>query len=385
LILTLNSGSSSLKYALFDYTSSNLEILTSGKIEFTISSKLEASPAIAVKEVIERLSQTKHLSSGSITAIGCRVVHGGHRFVAPTIISVDTLAEIRSLGILAPLHNPLAADVIENCTKVFPEIPAVAVFDTAFHQSIPAVASTYAIPQTLSASNHIRRYGFHGIAHQQVSERLQTILGHSPLPSRLITCHLGNGASVCAVLNGQSIDTSMGFTPMEGLIMGSRSGDIDPGLVLYMLNELNLSASEVDHLLNHQSGLLGLSGISNDVRFLDEQVLKGNHAAEFALECFAYRVAKYIGAYVSVLNGVDAIAFSGGVGENSSPMRERITKRLGCFGFELDIEANHLASGKEAACITLSKGRSSAWVIHANEELQIAKETSSLMQKYFCN
>lgn len=366
-ILVFNPGSSSLKYSLFDKES--LALLASGKWERWDSAHAERE--------LQELSQSELLKGTNIQVVGCRVVHGGDTLVKPTVVDSNTLETIRSLSHLAPLHNSVAADLIESCQKIFLGVPIIAVFDTAFHQTLPPVASTYALPLDLRRSHNLRRFGFHGIAHQHVSERLLDCLKRPSSSTRLITCHLGNGASICALRNGKSIDTSMGLTPMEGLIMGTRSGDIDPGLILHLIQNLGMSPLEVDSLLNHQSGLLGLSETSGDVRDLEQAALQGSEVAEFALDAFAYRVSKYVGAYITTLEGLDAIAFSGGIGENSASMRTRICRRLGCFRLALNDEANAKASGQMAACISSAESNVSAWVIHANEELQIAREIRS--------
>jgi acetate kinase len=375
LILTLNLGSSSLKYALFEQKLGNLFLVYASKVE-RINSSTTANEL--VKEIELKLA-TEGISKSRILGIGCRVVHGGERLTKSTVVTDEILEEIRSLGVLAPLHNPFEADIIESCKILFPAVPIVAVFDTAFHNSLPAVALNYAIPSSIKTNFRLLRFGFHGIAHQQVSAKLRNYLASNDSSSKLINCHLGNGASVCAILDGKSIDTSMGFTPMEGLIMGTRSGDIDPGLVLYLTDTLGIPSAEVKAKLNHESGLLGLSGISGDVRILEEEVLKGNKSAEFALDCFSYRIVKYIGAYVAVLNGLDAISFSGGIGEHSALVRSKVCQKLDCFGLKFDENANIISS--ETDCVRISREGSpvSAWVVKANEELQIAQDVAKLL------
>ncbi|MEA2339598.1 MAG: acetate kinase [Thermoanaerobaculia bacterium] len=297
-------------------------------------------------------------TDGDVDAVGVRVVHGGSRFDAPVVVDDDVLDGIRELSALAPLHNPLAVDAIENVRHERPGIPIVAVFDTAFHRTLPPVASTYAIPQDLG----IRRYGFHGISYSYVSKRLRALAPGN----RHIVAHLGNGASLCAILDGRSVDTSMGFTPMEGLVMGTRAGDLDPGAVLYLLRNRR---NDLDDLLNHRSGLLAVSERSGDVRELE----RANDAkAELALDLFAYRAAKYIASYCAALNGVDAIAFTAGIGEHSASMRKRICSRLGFLGVMLDDDAN-LASRSDERRI--SSGGVEVWVIPTNEELEIARGT----------
>lgn len=333
-VLALNPGSSTLKFALYD----DERLIDKGVVEVTEGMGKAAAEVIARQPV---------------DAVGCRVVHGGARFVTPVRVDDAVLDEIRALSPLAPLHNPLAVEVLVEARRALPAAPIVAVFDTAFHQTLPPVASTYAIPHSLG----LRRYGFHGISHGYIASRLRR--------PRLISCHLGNGASVCAIRDGKSVDTSMGLTPMEGLVMGTRSGDVDPGLVLHLLRQ-GMSVDAVDDLLNHQSGLLGLSGVSGDMRTLEKA------GAEAAMEVFAYRVAKYIGAYAAVLEGLDAVAFTGGIGEHSSSMRRRICARLGFLGIVLDEGRNAAVKGEEAL---VSSGAVEVWVVPTDEEAEVARAT----------
>jgi len=348
-ILSLNPGSSTLKFTLFrgdeELANATIEV---GRDHSTMTE--------AAAEVLRRIGEP-------IDGVGCRVVHGGSRFVRPAIVDDSVIAEIRALADLAPLHNPLAVEVIEEVRRSLHGVPAVAVFDTAFHQTMPALASTYAVPPQTG----IRRYGFHGISYSYVSSRL-------PRP-RLIICHLGNGASVCAIRDGRSIDTSMGFTPMEGLVMGTRSGDIDPGAILYLLRH-GKSEADLDTLLNRRSGLLGISGRSGDMRDLESAAKAGDQRAELALEVFAYRAAKYIGAYAVALEGVDAMIFTAGIGEHSSSMRARICSRLGVLGIQLDDALNRATSKEDRR---ISNGSVEVWVIPTNEELEIARAVKSAL------
>jgi len=323
-ILALNPGSSSLKRGSYEFPA-----------------------AIAIPE------------SSAIDAVGIRVVHGGSRFVKPARVDDSVINAIGELAELAPLHNPAALKVIEETRRAMPGVPIVTVFDTAFHATMPPVASNYAVPADLG----IRRYGFHGVSYSYVSSRLDA--------RRQIICHLGNGASVCAIRDGKSVDTSMGFTPMEGLVMGTRAGDLDPGVILYLLRQ-GRNEPDLDDLLNHQCGLLGVSGRSGDVRDLEEAVRNGDVRAEFALELFAYRVRKYIGAYCAVLGGLDALTFTAGIGEHSAAMRARICEPLGFFGMEID-ETLNLAPRTDERRI--SRGKVDVWVIPTNEELEIARMT----------
>lgn len=285
------------------------------------------------------------------------------------------LDEIRALKELAPLHIPADIAVLEQIQLALPETPVIAVFDTAFHQTLPAVAYTYALPLELSAQYKLRRYGFHGISHAYVSEQLIKHLWRAAPGTNVITCHLGNGASVCAVRDGQSIDTSVGLTPLEELVMGTRSGDVDPGLVLYLIRTAGMSANEVDSLLNHQSGLRGLSGLSADVRELEQAERAVGKNAKLALEVFAYYARKYIGAYAAALEGLDAVAFTGGIGEHSASMRRRVCQGLGFLGLQLDDELNVAADGHAAVRISKDSGSVQIWVIPTDEERQIALST----------
>ncbi|HEX6096995.1 MAG TPA: acetate/propionate family kinase [Thermoanaerobaculia bacterium] len=325
-ILVLNPGSSSLKRGLFRFP-----------------------------EGIELPEDTLV----NVDAVGVRVVHGGSRFVKPVRVDDAVVAAIRELCDLAPLHNPVSLAAIEATRKERPGVPIVAAFDTAFHQTLPPLAWHYAVPPDLG----VRRYGFHGISYSYVSSRVDA--------RRHVICHLGSGASVCALLDGRSVDTSMGLTPLEGLVMGTRAGDLDPGVVLHLLRQGH-SAEELDDLLNHRSGLLGLSGRSADVRELEQAAREGDPRAELALDLFAYRVAKYVGAYTVVLGGLDALTFTAGIGEHSPSMRTRICHRLGFLGVTLDEEKNRAARTDERL---ISRGPVAVRVIPTNEELEIARMT----------
>jgi acetate kinase len=300
----------------------------------------------------------------NIDAVGVRVVHGGSRFEEPALVDKAVLDEIGKLSSLAPLHNPIAVETIEKVRRERNGVPIVAVFDTAFHRTLPDIASTYAIPQDLG----IRRYGFHGISYAYVSKRLHALNAGD----KLIVAHLGNGTSVCAIRGGRSVDTSMGFTPMEGLVMGTRGGDLDPGAILYLLRN---GRSDLDDLLNHQSGLRGISGISGDMRELEAS---SDPNAQLALDVFAYRAAKYIASYCVALDGVDAIAFTAGIGEHSAAMRQRICDRLAFLGIALDDAANRAPRTDERLISTGSVG---VWVIPTNEELEIARATYDLVSR----
>ncbi len=394
-VLALNPGSSTLKLGVYCVTveggsSSSVAIEATGLVDRIGSPESELridmrdSPAtikrlgaITAAEAAEQAIRSLPPPSTSekpIDAVGCRVVHGGSRFEEPTLVSPEVLEAIHGLSALAPLHDPVSVEVLQACLKALPETPAVAVFDTAFHRTLPEVARTYALPRDLSEQYVLRRYGFHGIAHRYVSEAVLDYMGKTSGTSRLITCHLGSGASICAIKDGKSIDTSMGMTPMEGLPMSTRSGDVDPGLMIYLMRETGISVDEMESILNRKSGLLGISGKSGDVRDLEAASSQGDTRSELALQVFAYRAAKTIGAYAVVLDGVDAIAFSGGIGEHSNSMRERICRKLGVFGVMLDGERNRSSSQVGAIRISSDGSAIQVWVVPVDEGAQIAKE-----------
>jgi acetate kinase len=366
-VLVLNPGSATLKFRLFDL-GADAQPRVGGVVEH-----IEGDDTLAAaRQVVEQCRGSR------IDAVGCRVVHGGPDFTGPALVTPEVLTAIRALGRLAPLHNPIAAGVLESTRQFLPSVPLVAVFDTAFHSTIPDHAGLYALPLELSCRLQIRRYGFHGTSHRYVSARLLREMGRGVAGSRLITCHLGNGASLCAVRDGKSLDTSMGLTPLEGLIMGTRSGDIDPAVVLYLQRVGGMSVDQVDQLLNHNSGLLGLGGHS-DMRDLLGAADKGDDNARVALEAFAYRVRKYIGAYTSALEGLDAVAFTGGIGEHAPAVRAKILEGLGWLGIRLD-ETRNAAAGKEPTRISAEGAGVQVWVVPTDEELQIAHETAELVR-----
>ena len=367
-ILALNSGSSSLKFKLFQISSTLETVLAEGTVEQLNSEGLLS----AAKKAIDSCRQF------GIEAVGHRVVHGGARFTKPIRVTPEVIKDLHGLEPLDPLHNPVEVALIEAATRLLPDAPVVAVFDTAFHRTLPEVAWRYALPRELSDRLGLRRYGFHGLSHQYVSGKLLACLERDPEGSKVIVCHLGNGASVCALRDGKSVDTSMGLTPLEGLVMGTRSGDIDPGLLLYLLRTQEMTPESLDDLLNHRSGLLGLSGRSSDVRELESAAQGGDAAAELALEIFAYRVCKYIGAYAAILEGVDAVAFTGGIGQHSPTMRSRICRRLGFLGLSLD-NGRNFGAGNEPTKISVDSGSVSVWMIPTDEELQIARETRKVL------
>jgi len=315
-----------------------------------------------------------------IDAVAHRVVHGGNLFTAATVIDDDTLARIESLDDLAPLHNPAAVSGIHAARKIFgSKAPTAAVFDTAFHHTLPETAATYAIPYDLAAKHGIRRYGFHGMAHQYSMLRYAALSGVLPEQTKLVTLHLGNGSSACAIRGGRSIETSMGFTPLEGLVMGTRSGDLDPAVVTFLVRKENVDAAEVERWLNHRSGLLGLSGSSNDMRDLLSRYAS-DRRARMAIEVFCHRARKYLGAYLAALGGASAVVFSGGIGENAPAVREMICAEMEWCGLRLDKDKNNAAVGVEAA-IEGADARIGAYVIPSDEEAIIAAETARLFVK----
>ncbi len=368
-ILVINSGSSSIKYQVVE--SEGGAVLLSGKVERVDS--LAGGHAEALATVL------KEASAHEPQAVGHRVVHGGREFSASARIDAEVEAAIESCIPLAPLHNPANLAGIRAARSALPGLLQVAVFDTAFHARMPSRARSYAIDREVASQHGIERYGFHGSSHSCVANRAATFLQRPLGELRVISCHLGNGASVCAVENGVSVETSMGMTPLEGLAMGTRSGDLDPGAVLKLCSELGIE--ETDALLNRKSGLKGVSGISNDLRDLEKQAAEGHEGARLAIKVFAHRVRKYIGAYAAVMGGVDAVIFTGGIGQNSASMRQRILQRLEFLGIQVDSFANADASPSEdAPVVDVSAGvaRARALVVATNEELTIARETARL-------
>ena len=393
-ILVINCGSSSLKYQLID--SETEKAIAVGLCErIGIDGRLVHTPAgreklifdkalpnheAAVQAVLAALIDKEHgviESLSEIGAVGHRVVHGGERFTESVIIDDEVVNAITECNDLAPLHNPANLIGIDACRKMMPGVPMVAVFDTAFHQTMPKKAFTYGLPHEYYDKYKIRRYGFHGTSHSYVSKRAAEIAGLALDHSRIIVCHLGNGASVSAVLNGKSVDTSMGLTPLEGLIMGTRSGDIDPAIIEFIAKKEGKSIEEIMNLLNKKSGVYGMSGVSSDFRDLEAAANSGNELAKDATEVFVYRVAKYIGSYAAAMNGVDAIAFTAGLGENDKNIRRRICEYLGFIGVEIDEERNNVR-GKEAV-ISSDSSRVKVLAVPTNEELAIARDTVKLV------
>ena len=393
-VLVINCGSSSLKYQLIDSRSE--EVLAAGLCErIGIDGRMTHTPSsgntvvkndplpdhgAAIQSVLSALTDKAHgviSSLSEIGAVGHRLVHGGEKFAASVIINDEVIAEVEACNDLAPLHNPANLIGVRACRQIMPDVPMVGVFDTAFHQTMPPKAYLYGIPHQYYQEHKVRRYGFHGTSHNYVSQRVHHLAELDPDNSRVIVCHLGNGASVTAVKNGKSVDTSMGLTPLEGLIMGTRSGDLDPGVIEYIAKKEHMTLEEVLKVLNKESGVLGLSGVSSDFRDLTEAMEQGNEQAAVAVEAFCYRVAKHIGAYTAALNGVDAIVFTAGIGENAAHIRSMICDYLGFLGITIDEEKNAVR-GKETE-ISTPDSKVSVFVIPTNEELAIARETAALL------
>lgn len=396
-VLVINCGSSSLKYQLID--SAAEEVLAKGLCERIGiegscvthqkagggKQKTEVAMADhtdAVKVVIEKLTdaETGVISSlKEIDAVGHRIVHGGESFKGSVVIDEEVICAITECNDLAPLHNPANLIGIHSCEKIMPGVPMVAVFDTAFHQTMPKKAYLYGLPYEYYEKHKVRRYGFHGTSHDFVSQRAAEILGRERKDLRIIVCHLGNGASVSAVKYGESVDTSMGLTPLEGLIMGTRSGDMDPAIISFLAEKEGMSAAEVINVCNKKSGVLGLSGgFSSDFRDLAEAAADGNESAKTALDAYAYRVGKYIGAYAAAMNGVDVIAFTAGAGENNAEVRQLIGQYIGFLGTNIDAERNKIRG--EEVILSDEGAKVVTMVVPTNEELAIARETVRLVK-----
>lgn len=373
-VLVINAGSSSLKYQVFD--ASTFEISAKGVVERIGENGFVSNHDEALELVVKQLVDFE-VSLEDIDAVGHRVVHGGAKFKEPVLIDDGVIAEIESLVSLAPLHNPAHLAGIKGLRKLLPNTPQVAVFDTAFHTSIPDYASTYAIPTSTSEKFGIKKYGFHGTSHEYVASQTANFIGKSLHETSLIICHIGNGASVTAVLNGKSIDTSMGFTPLEGLVMGTRSGDIDPGVVFHLASVGGLSLAEIDELLNKQSGLLGLAG-SVDMREIWQRERAGDATAKLTREIYAYRIQKYISAYLGLLPNISGVVFTAGVGENDYGLREMAIKPLAHLGLQLSNEHNQ-SSIKTNRKISHSDSKIGIYVIPTNEEVAIAKAAISVL------
>ena len=395
-VLVINCGSSSLKYQVIN--SDTEQVLAKGLCErIGIDGRLVYTPAGGEKEisnldmpthkqaiqyVIDALTNEKTgviKSLDEIGAVGHRLVHGGEKFACSTLITEEVIKAVEECSDLAPLHNPANLIGVRACQELMPNTPMAGVFDTAFHQTMPLEAYMYGIPYEYYEKYKIRKYGFHGTSHSFVSKRMAQLLGKPIEDLKIIVCHLGNGSSVCAVDGGKSVDTSMGLSPLEGLIMGTRSGDIDPSVMEFICKKENMDINGIMEVLNKKSGVQGLSGVSSDVRDLQAGAAEGNKRCEMAVDVFCYRVLKYIGAYVAAMNGVDAIAFTAGLGENDEIVRRKIVSRLGYLGIKLDEEVNDNGRGKEIA-ISTPDSKVPVWIVPTNEELAIARETVALLK-----
>ena len=397
-VLVINCGSSSLKYQLIDMATE--ESLAQGLVErigiegSVLTQKVEGKDKYIVKEQMKDHKDAIRLvlaalvdenngvikSMDEISAVGHRVVHGGEKYKESVVINEEVKANIEECFKLAPLHNPANMIGIKACEELMPNTPMVAVFDTAFHGTMPEDAYLYALPYELYEKHGIRKYGFHGTSHKYVSQTCAEVMGRDIKDLKIITCHLGNGASLCAVKNGVSVDTSMGFTPLEGLAMGTRCGNIDPAIVTFLMKEEGLSVDEVNDLLNKKSGVLGISGISSDFRDIEDAAFnKDDRRAKLALKIFEYKIRTTIGAYAAAMGGVDAIVFTAGVGENGPETREKCLEGLEFLGVEIDREANNVR-GKVRE-ISKAGCKVKAFVIPTNEELVIARDTLELIKK----
>ena len=395
-ILVINAGSSSLKYQLIDMQ--NEVVLAKGLCErIGIDGHLKHTPLVegktvfnedvpmpthseAIAAVIEQLTSKEHgvvSSMKEIDAVGHRVVHGGEKFASSVLINDEVIEAIKECIPFAPLHNPANITGINACRDVIGDVPMVAVFDTAFHQTMPGKAFTYALPYEYYENDGIRRYGFHGTSHRYVSKRCAELMEKNIENLKIISCHMGNGSSICAIDSGKSVDTSMGFTPLVGLPMGTRCGDLDPGAMQFIMNKYNIGIDEMLNILNKKSGVLGVSGVSSDFRDLDNAAAEGDKRSKLALDMFSYWVAKVAGSYAAAMNGVDAIIFTAGVGENSASTRASIAKYFGYLGVKIDEEANKKRG--EDIEISTPDSKVKVFVIPTNEELVIARDTKEIV------
>lgn len=393
-ILVLNSGSSSLKYQVIDMQTNKMLVKGNyeriGQANSFLTHKVDGikhkfehpvkNHEQAIKFVIKRLLSKEYgviSSLDEIDAIGHRIVHGGEKFNNSVIITDEVIEEIRKCSSLAPLHNPSAILGIEACQKAIPNKKMVAVFDTAFHQTIPAKRYIYPIPYKYYEKYGIRKYGFHGTSHKYVAYRVAELMNKKVEDLKIINCHLGQGASICAIENGRSVDTSMGLTPLGGIAMGTRSGDLDPSVVTYLMDKKSLSIEQMNNILNKESGVYGISEISIDFRDIEAEAATGSSRAKLALDYFAYLVAQYIGRYAVVMNGVDVITFTAGVGEKGPESREKICSYLEFLGVKLDLERNNVKG--EERLISTEDSKIKVYIVPTNEELMIAKETMELV------
>ncbi len=396
-VIVMNCGSSSIKYQLFDMEKTT--VLAKGVVEKIglhgsfLTNKREDGDEVklegeiydhqqGIEYILGVLVSKKHGSLKSfdeIGAVGHRVVHGGEKFKNSVLITQEVLDQIKEVIDLAPLHNPPNLKGIEAMQEMLPDVPQVAVFDTAFHQTIPPYAYTYAIPYTLYKKYGIRRYGFHGTSHRFVSQQACEFLGCTFEQKRVITCHLGNGASMAAIKDGKSVDTSMGLTPVEGLVMGTRTGDLDLGVLTYVMQKENLTLNAANTLINKFSGMLGISGVSSDMRDIDSAAREGNERARLALETYTYRIKKYIGAYTAAMGGLDVLVFTGGIGENDVSVREKSCAGLEFLGVSIDPQRNLATTGGKRGVISTEGSTVTVVVMPTNEELVIARDTMEIV------
>lgn len=397
IIFVVNCGSSSIKYQLLNMNGE--QVLAKGLIErigmegsvlkhtptgkYTVDISAEIPDhSVGIQMALDALTNEEYGvidSMDEIDAVGHRVVHGGERFTDSVLISDDVLNGIEACAEIAPLHNPPNLYGIKACMRLMYNTPQVAVFDTAFHQTMPKVAYLYGLPYEMYVKYGLRRYGFHGTSHKYVAQQAAEMMGEHMSDLRFITCHLGNGASIAAIKYGKSIDTSMGYTPLEGLVMGTRSGEIDPAIIPFLMEKENMNAQQIDDYLNRRSGILGISGLSSDFRDLESAANRGDERSQLAIDIFAYKVKKYIGGYVAAMGGVDAIIFTAGLGENSPFMRDKICNGLEYLGTRIDPELNKLR-GKQME-ISIKRGRVKIFVIPTNEELVIARDTLNICRR----
>ncbi len=397
-IIVLNCGSSSIKYQLFDMTKK--VALAKGTVDkiglhgsYIIHENHKGESVKLEGEVVDHQAGIEYLlgiltskkrgslkSFDEIDAVGHRVVHGGEKFQDSVLINDEVIEKIEEVADLAPLHNPPNLKGILAIKELLPEVPQVGVFDTAFHQTMPQYAYMYAIPYPLSLKYGLRRYGFHGTSHRYVSKRAAEILNKDIRELKIITCHLGNGASMAAVQYGKSVDTSMGLTPVEGLIMGTRTGDLDLGVLMYIMKKEEIGPVTTNTLINKHSGMLGITGVSSDMREIDEEAKKGNERAILGLDMYHYRIRKYIGSYAAAMGGVNVVVFTGGIGENAPYTRREICMNLDFLGLELDVSRNEGLRGKEAV-ISKESSKVTVMVVPTNEELTIAEDTLRLVGK----
>jgi acetate kinase len=400
-VLVINCGSSSLKFKLYDLPADDgatmmaegvVEEIGREKSKFSyrdtrspdkivgdVVAKDHTQAVAAMKDMLLDAEHGLFKDKIEVDACGHRVVHGRELFSNSALVTPEVRGAIEECIGIAPLHNPPNLAGIAACEKIFPGLPQVAVFDTAFHQTMPPHVYTYGLPKDQLDRNHVRKYGFHGTSHEYVARRCAELMKKDYTKIKIITCHLGNGSSITAVKNGQSFDTSMGLTPLEGLLMGTRTGDMDPAVVLYIMDKDKLSPQEMNTLLNSKSGVKGVSGISNDMRQIIAKAKEGDARAQLALDMFDYRLVKYIGSYVAAMAGCDAIVFTGGIGENDVPMRARVLAPLRFMGVEIDPDRNSSAAKEKV--ITREDSRISAWVVPTNEELMIARKTKAIVEQ----